>query len=405
MWGETTLKKQTVKTTITCALAALFLCAGAYDGRAFAADAFSATDVSDAITAKTPCDGQTVSLVNDSVLELLEMDYFDVAWVQSLYEVGQDNYAPVITLSWNGVENATAYGVRVATDEDFINVEERFSVVGATEVKMIAPKANTHYFWQVSAQVGEKKIVSDVFSFQTADTLRTVYIDGVTNTRDVGGKSTSLGVMKQGQVYRGAGLKWNSAASDTYIEGTPKAYAITAAGIRTIKRLGIQTELDLRSAGETGQDGTSPAGIENYVQISSPFYAGGHAEGIDKAANYAAVKSIMQVFANADNYPIYMHCSYGKDRTGTISYLLNALCGASKTQCWQDFWLSMYAESGAIQKENVQHTYDVLMGLHNFINGQSGKTYADKTANYLKTVGLSEQEIAQIRNNLLIYAQ
>ena len=404
--GVTTLKKQMVKTTITCALAAVCLCVGAYNARTWTVDAFSALDVSDAIVAKTPCDGETVSLVNESVLELLEMDYFDVSWVQSLYEVGKDNYAPVITLSWEAVDNATAYSVRVATDEDFVNVEERFSVLGTTEVKMIAPKANTDYYWQVSAQVGANTIVSDVFSFQTSDTLRTVYIDGVTNTRDIGAKTTALGVMKQGQVYRGAGLKWKSAASDTYIENTPKAYEITPTGIQTVKRLGIKTELDLRSAGETEQDGTSPAGIENYVQISSPYYAGGHAEGIDQENNYAAVKAIMQVFANADNYPIYMHCSYGKDRTGTISYLLNALCGASQTQCWQDFWLSVYAESGAIKKENIQHTYDLLVGLHNFINGQSGKTYADKVANYLtKTVGLTNEEIQQIRNNLLIYAQ
>lgn len=400
------MKNSTFKKAIACALASLVCVSGATIGNAFSAGAFSVSDVTDEITAKTPFDGETVSLVNENILELLEMDYFDVSWLQSLYEVGADNYAPVnTTLSWSAVENASAYSVRVATDEDFINVVERFSVLGGTSVTLTAPKANTEYFWQVSAQVGASKIVSDVFSFQTADTLRTVYIDGVTNTRDLGAKTTSLGVMKQGQVYRGAGLKWNSAASDTYIENTPKEYEITAKGIQTVKRLGIKTELDLRSAGETGQDGTSPAGIENYVQISSPYYAGGHAEGIDKAANYEAVKSIMQVFANADNYPIYMHCSYGKDRTGTVAYLLNALCGASKTQCWQDFWLSLYAESGAVKKENVQHTYDLLVGLHNFINGQSGKTYADKTANYLKSVGITNEEIQAIRNNLLIYAQ
>ena len=70
------------------------------------------------------------------------------------------------------------------------------------------PFANTTYYWQVIASLENGgKVYSSIYSFTTADTIRTVTIDGVSNTRDIGGYETEFGYIKQGLVYRSARLE------------------------------------------------------------------------------------------------------------------------------------------------------------------------------------------------------
>eukprot|EP00210_Caulerpa_lentillifera_P006934 g6630.t1 len=127
---------------------------------------------------------------------------------------------------------------------------------------------------------------------------------------------------------------------------------------------------------------------------------------IDKASNVLA--DLLRVFANADNYPILMHCTHGKDRTGIVAYLLEAICGVSLEDITNDYTLSetnlkqaksMYklpisesllrdsvilADSGNITElvEHIELHYGGLMG-------------------YLSYIGLSVDEVCSIRENLM----
>jgi len=347
--------------------------------------AFSPTKVSAKIKPLTNYSGNTVTLINDDIRELMDMDYFDWTYIITLYEEGENNYAPNdIVLSWEEVASADYYNVKVATDRDFNNVVDRYAVIGKNAVKVNIPLIDTEYFWQVETEVKGEKIVSGIFSFKTADTPRTLFIDGVTNTRDLGGYTTSLGVMAQNRVFRGAKLE-----------------NITSAGKITAKKLGIKTDLDLRSPGEIPQKDKSPLDV-NYINVDAPYYATYSDMAISDSRFYPNVKEIMQVFADANNYPIYMHCTYGKDRTGTFAFLLGALCGKNLVQLKQDFWLSVYSVDGAISKDKIKSTWEQFELLYTFIDGQVGRTFAEKTETYLKTVGLTQKQLDSIKANILV---
>ena len=78
----------------------------------------------------------------------------------------------------------------------------------------------------------------------------------------------------------------------------------------------------------------------------------------------------MRVFTNPDNYPVMFHCAVGRDRTGTLAMLLQALCGASKEYIIHDYYTSMWSVTGAYQKSvselNLTVVNDTLTALENF---------------------------------------
>lgn len=380
------MHKRKIRTILTSILSVLMVSVTTLTGGT--ANAFSPENVSSRIKATALYDGSEVYLVNDDVREIIDMDYFDPSWIKSLYTEGENNCAPVdMKLEWEAVSGATYYNVRVATDRDFRSVVDRFTVIGKTSVSVSVPLVGTTYYWQVETEVGGNKIVSGLFSFATADSPRMIYIDGVTNSRDIGGYATSLGVMRQGRVIRTARLE-----------------GITSAGLVTAKKLGIKTDLDFREAGEDGQADVSPLGSDiKYVNVPGPYYVYYTGKPLDSDSGKTAIKNIMQVFADADNYPVDMHCSFGKDRTGTVAFLLGALCGASKVQLERDFWLSVYSEAGAVEYAEIDNTYELFKETYNYIKNKFvGVTYADKTAAYLKSAGLTQTEIDAIRSNLLV---
>lgn len=114
-------------------------------------------------------------------------------------------------------------------------------------------KIGTTYYWTVSTEDS----CSDVSSFTTSSQApRNLYIDGITNARDLGGRTTENGtVTKQGMIFRCGRLN-ESDVSEPNIE-------ITEAGKNTmLNDLGIKTEIDVRLDynDENGGITTSPLG-------------------------------------------------------------------------------------------------------------------------------------------------
>ena len=112
---------------------------------------------------------------------------------------------------------------------------------------------------------------------------------------------------------------------------------------------------------------------------------------------YAAV---LRVFADEANYPIYMHCWGGADRTGTVAFILEGLCGVSETDLAIDYELTSFAIFGLRTRTNRgQETYaDIVARIKTY----PGATLAEKFAAYAhETLGLTDAEIAAIRRNLV----
>ena len=336
------------------------------------------------ITALSPGTHSTVMLSNDIVAQYMRADYEHRDVDQ--YATGEDIYAPVqVDLSWSCVGDPLYYNIKVAKDNAF--TEPIKFVTDIPSITLENLQVATTYYWQVSARYDSRIVKSEIFSFSTAASQpRTVYVQGVSNTRDLGGWMTESGKrVRQGLLYRGGKLD-----------------DVTETGIKQITAaLDIRTDLDLRGSEETGAI-VSPLGPDvQFFNISCPRYIGGD-YGINLSDNWPNLLEIMRVFADENNYPIYFHCSLGRDRTGTVAFLINALLGVSREDLTRDYELSFLSEGGCSDGSRSQNMLPNLDNIYNYIMSYGdGETLSAHTENFLLGIGMTQTEINNIRSIML----
>lgn len=168
-----------------------------------------------------------------------------------------------------------------------------------------------------------------------------IEIDGVVNVRDIGGHITPDGKrVKTGQIFRSASLSH-----------------ITPTGKSQLSALKPCLICDLRSDEEVKNDPHPQLGDVRYVNI-------GMATEGDKARrlwllifrpkklntllprlyvdvileeNAPAIGQALRAVVDANNLPMLIHCTAGKDRTGVVVALLLALVGVSEEQVIADY--------------------------------------------------------------------
>ncbi len=79
--------------------------------------------------------------------------------------------------------------------------------------------------------------------------------------------------------------------------------------------------------------------------------------------------------------PYYIHCMEGKDRTGFVCTLIEALLGASYDQMCEDYMITYY-NYFKISKENCEDRYDAVVDL--YFNSFMETLYKDPTIEILK---------------------
>ena len=388
------------KITIATALAAITSATVCANVKGNAED-MDVVKFSSDITALTPYNGESISVVHSGMESVLAMTnptqaeiakhyYFrpemqefakyglpsTVEEILRCYDVC-DDFAPVgNVLQWQYASKADNYTVNVALDKNFTQVVYSETVESTSVNLGNTLYSGTDYYWQVIANNGKTQVRSDIFEFTTKAGTRTVDIDGVSNTRDVGGYATPNGKTAQGLIYRTARLD-----------------DVTEAGKATVAKLGIKTDLDLRAVGEG-----KPNPLEiNYVNATpAPLYA----NGINTAESKAAIKTVFSTFANKNNYPIVMHCSVGRDRTGTAVALLNGLLGVDEQTIVNEYLLSAFGYISSWDKHQ-----DALIGninsLLTYMKGFEGATLAEKTENLLLDAGVTAEEIQSVRDIML----
>ena len=292
-------------------------------------------------------------------------------------ELGRPN---PITLTWTVPETAgghiSACTLRIWTKADGSDAKE--VAIGANETAYAFYNAfiGTNYCWTVTLLDDEgDTTTSPVATFQTASQApRNLYVDGVTNVRDVGGWTTiDGGKVRQGLLYRGARMNDNFSSNPS----------ITQAGIKTLRdEIGIKTEVDLRQTtavnnrNESGDITVSPLGSGvTYLAYSMDY---GDVL-ITEQKNKERVKQVFALLADESNYPIYFHCSIGTDRTGLIAWLVNGLCGVAEKNLWRDYLFSNFGKIEGVRTRAKNE--DVYV---NQIKAKDGKDLAEKTYNFLK---------------------
>ncbi len=245
----------------------------------------------------------------------------------------------------------------------------------------------TNYYVRVTALLdsGESKIAET--SFRTTDLgPRVLNVGGIYNVRDLGGYLLESGERTlQGKIFRGGALSKSTDTTYDYVKLNDKGAAFMS------ETLGIKTDFDLRNA------------QENLGLIESPipgakleYYAcGSYSSAFTDKEVFAKVFSAL---SDETRYPVYFHCTGGADRTGTIAFLLNALVGVDELTCIQDYELTSFSIYGTRDARDDTGLFKpFLEKLKTF----PGDTLAEKTENYMLSIGVSETEIYNIRAIML----
>ena len=163
-----------------------------------------------------------------------------------------------------------------------------------------------------------------------------------------------------------------------------------------LKDLGIRTDLDFRALDEKSRGAcVTQSALGPDVRLVDAVIRP-YMKMYDQTNEYAAV---MRLFADEKNYPVYMHCWGGADRTGTVAFILEGLCGASEADLAIDYELTSFAIFGLRTRANrgTANFADMMARMKTY----SGGTLAEKFAAYAReTLGLSQEELAAIRRNL-----
>jgi len=109
--------------------------------------------------------------------------------------------------------------------------------------------------------------------------------------------------------------------------------------------------------------------------------------------------------------PAYIHCMEGKDRTGFVCMLIEALCGASYDEMLIDY-MKTYENYFGITKDGTPDRYKAVQELYfdsfmEYLHGTDdieelkSADYSDDAARYLMNGGLTVEEVTNLKKMLM----
>lgn len=334
---------------------------------------------------------EDVVIVNPAVEAFMKADgslsVKDVYDMYSSYANRLDVGVPV-ELSYEISEVPSGYNVKkaeiiIADNKSLSNPSVYTLKDYETKLYVYNLKTGTRYYYRINLTFANETETSVGGSFMTAEGPRIMNVDGVYNMRDIGGWKTASGkVIKQGLLYRGCEI-------DGSIE--PK-YTITDSGINTmLKELGIKTDMDLRAESDNIY-GTDVLGAAvNHKYYGTQMYS----QIFENKKSNESIRKVFSDLADKKNYPIYLHCTYGQDRTGTVCYLLEALLGVSKENMMKEYLLS------GLHYGDVYGGHEPMEEFIEKLSKLPGVSMSEKVEGYLLSIGVTEDEISSIRKIFL----
>ena len=341
----------------------------------------------------------TGQVVNESEVDLGEYNFHSAA--QEAYL--QSSYDKISTFAKGnkGLDKPNPLSFKIPTDaSSFILYEDTSKAKADMEIKeegndkyaeLINLKADTSYTLEFN-DPNKSKV-----EFKTDNCLpRNIDIDGVKNVRDLGGYPSKLGgKIRQGLYYRGGRFNYTDETT-TIDEPSYFQNELTDIGYNTaVNVLGLKSQIDLRMnethyqttyAHEYGMmDNDSYPDIE-YV----PFPLNWNKSNMMKDEK-ETIGEIFKFLSHQENYPVYVHCNIGTDRTGMITYLLGTLLGIDQLDLYYDYLFSNFANIGGSRDlTKITTIYQKTLLEYKDIN-----LYYD-VRDYLNDCGVSDMELDRI---------
>lgn len=309
-----------------------------------------------------------------------EYDNNDYSYTQvTNYAVSGDTRTDVPNksfFSWNTIENAILYAVSVKS-------QTYYTTKNSITLSNFIP--NTKYEYSVYALCTDGSIVVVMAGvIVTTGSTRMLDIDGIQNVRDIGGYTGfNSKKVRYGLIYRGSAMDEDSSTG-----------LITEAGkYEMVNRLGIKTDIDLRY-GKT----ESALGVD-FINTKSGYED--YPEVITNATQRNNFKSLLEsiVAQLLASKPIYIHCSGGCDRTGSLVFLLLGLLGVSESDLAKEYELSSFSTIGKGRTRNsTAYKYKEMVDA---LKAYSGATFHDKFVSFATDCGVTYDTIARFRNMML----
>ena len=244
-------------------------------------------------------------------------------------------------------------------------------------------------------------------------TERHTPFEGCFNFRDIGGYPTTDGQsVKWGKYYRAG-----------------RQDRMTPADLAQARDLGIRTQIDLRKNDEVQDQGRGPLETMGAKYVHLPVIPDGGTDLLAQLVGDTGISGkrylgylefggdtwvkMFDVFAEAEDHPIVLHCTAGKDRTGVSTAFLLSVLGVERKIIEADYLLTnvdvarqvKFVEAnvglpeGMTRDEMTFHAGVPENAMHDFLNGLEERWGG--ALGYLRDVGIDDHTFAAVRANFL----
>jgi len=204
------------------------------------------------------------------------------------------------------------------------------------------------------------------------------------------------GTLKENFLFRGASPVDNSRGRAAYTDGL-------------LEQSGVRFVVDLA---DSESDITAYIASDDFhSDYSARLLAEDAVALLDMGSGYQAEAYRTQVAVGLlrmleNEGPVYIHCMEGKDRTGFVCALLEALSGASYDEMLRDYMLT-YQNYFKISEAETPEKYAAVADLYfnafmSFLHGTEdvdalkSADYTEDAADYLRSGGMTDSEIEQL---------
>ena len=212
-------------------------------------------------------------------------------------------------------------------------------------------------------------------------------------------RNIQVGDIREDVLYRSASPCDNQHNRASYVD-------------KMLEKNGIRYVVNLAESDDEIRDDISGSDFNSPYFLS--LYQSGKVIPLYMKANYndedfrnKLVKGLKAIAANEGPYDI--HCAEGKDRTGFVCMVAEALCGASYEEITDDYMETYYNYYGITKDDDkydiiVKHVLDPMIYIVTGDESVNLKTadlasYAEK---FLKDAGMNDKDIEDVRDRLTV---